>query len=152
MILQGAKMRKTLLFLFFLYVCAAPAPGTEAGQAAKGKFCIVGMGTAPDLITIRGVEIIRSADIILIGNEQDRELWSDYTRNKEIWYCPDWIRVMYGVNPQTIGDPKRRVLSEKGAAARQELAGKIRSAVGEGKIVVFLQGGDPMMYGLTLLL
>jgi precorrin-4/cobalt-precorrin-4 C11-methyltransferase len=152
MIPQGVKMRKKLQFLFFLCVCAGTALGIGADQTTKGKFYIVGMGTAPDLITIRGVEVIRSANIVLIGNEQERELWSDYTRNKEVWYCPDWIRVLYGVDPQTIGDPQRRALSEKGARARREIAEKICSAVKEGKIIAFLQGGDPMMYGLTLLL
>jgi precorrin-4/cobalt-precorrin-4 C11-methyltransferase len=142
----------TLCILCLAVFCAGTVFGLKACQAARGKFYIVGMGTAPDLITIRGVEVIRSADIILVGNEQERELWNVYTRNKEVWYCPDWIRILYGIDPLAQEDPQRRALSERGALARKELAGKIRSAVEQGKTVVFLQAGDPMMHGLTLLL
>jgi precorrin-4 methylase len=79
-------------------------------------------------------------------------MWQESIKNKEVWYCPDWIRVLYGVDPQTIKDPQRRALSEKGIKARQELADKIRSAVEKGKTVASLQSGDAMMFGLTLLL
>jgi precorrin-2 methylase len=41
------------------------------------------MGTAPDLITIRGVEVIKSADIILVGDEQERDLWKDFIKDNE---------------------------------------------------------------------
>jgi precorrin-4/cobalt-precorrin-4 C11-methyltransferase len=143
---------KTFICLCLALVCAGGAASAGIDQGGRGKFYIVGMGTAPDLITIRGADVIRSADIVLIGSEQEREMWKESIKNKEVWYCPDWIRVLYGVDPQTIKDPQRRALSEKGIKARQELADKIRSAVEKGKIVVSLQGGDPMMYGLTLLL
>jgi len=36
--------------------------------------------------------------------------------------------------------------------ARQELVDRIRAAVQSGKIVASLQGGDPMMFGLTFML
>jgi precorrin-4 methylase len=143
---------KTFICLCLALVCAGGAVRAGTDQGGRGKFYIVGMGTAPDLITIRGVEVIRSADIVLIGSEQEREMWKESIKNKEVWYCPDWIRVLYGVDPQTIKDPQRRALSEKGIKARQELADKIRSAVEKGQIVASLQSGDPMMFGLTLLL
>lgn len=147
-------MRRTFLktlFLCLLLVCGGTRFGIEAGQGNKGKFYIVGMGTAPDLITIRGVDVIRSADVILVGTEQERELWNQYTKNKDVWYCPDWIRMLYGAAPQTIKAPQRRALAEKAAKAREELAARIKSAVEAGKVVAFLQAGDPMMYGITLL-
>jgi precorrin-4 methylase len=143
---------KTFICLYLALVCAGGAVSAGTDQGGRGKFYIVGMGTAPDLITIRGAEVVRNADIVLIGSEQEGEMWKESIKNKEVWYCPDWIRVLYGVDPQTIKDPQRRALSEKGIKARQELADKIRSAVEKGKIVASLQGGDPMMYGLTLLL
>lgn len=143
---------KTFICLCLSLVCARVAVHADTSQGGRGKFYIVGMGTAPDLITIRGAEVVKSADIVLIGSEQEGKMWNESIKNKEVWYCPDWIRVLYGVDPQTIKDPQRRALSEKGIKARQELADKIRSAVEKGKIVASLQGGDPMMYGLTLLL
>lgn len=145
------KYRPILFFLCLVIVCVGISLGADAGQGAKGKFYIVGMGTAPDLVTIRGAEVIRSADIVLVGTEQEREFWKEYIQNKEVWYCPDWIRLFYGAAPQTIEQPQRRALAEKAAKAREELAARIKSAVEKGEVVVFLQGGDPMMYGITLL-
>jgi precorrin-4/cobalt-precorrin-4 C11-methyltransferase len=145
-------MCKSMFFFFCLCFCTNDVLAVDKDQATKGKFYIVGMGTAPDLITVRAVEVINSADIILVGSEQERDLWSGYIKNKEVWYCPDWIRLMYGVDLRTVKDPRQRSLSEKGATARREIADKIRSAVDNGKTVAFLQAGDPMMYGLTLLL
>jgi len=125
---------------------------TMRAEARKGKFYIVGMGTAPDLITIRGVEVIKSADIILVGDEEERDLWKDYIRDKEVWYCPNSLRVLYGIDPMTIQDPQRRARAENGIKTRQELVDKIRTAVESGRIVASLQAGDPMMYGLTFML
>jgi precorrin-4 methylase len=110
------------------------------------------MGTAPDLITIRGVEVIRSADVILVGNKEEQDLWRDYTKNKEVWYCPNSLRSMYGIDPKTIKDPQRRSRAENNMKARQELVDKIHAAVQSGRIVAFLQGGDPMMFGQTFML
>ena len=45
----------------------------RAGGAASGKFYIVGMGTAPDLITVRGLEAIKSADIILLEQPSEKD-------------------------------------------------------------------------------
>jgi hypothetical protein len=74
-------MRKNLLISFCLcaaLVLVSSALGTDAGQRTKGRFCMVGMGTAPDLITVRGVEVIKSADIVLVGSAEERELWIQY--------------------------------------------------------------------------
>ena len=148
-------MRKSALVL--LGLCAVLVLNSSSGgmtqlPKGKGKFYIVGMGTVPDLITVRGVEVIKGADIVLVGNDEDRKLWSQYIANKEVWYCPNSIRSMYGVAPKEVADPQRRAIAERGAEMRGELVSKIKAAVDAGKIVASLQSGDPMMYGLTLLL
>jgi len=136
----------TLFCLCLLLTAAAP------GSAGTGKYYIVGMGTAPDLLTIRGAEVIKRADVILVGDKSDGETWKKYIGNKEVWYCPNSLRSMYGIDPRTIADPARRALAEKNAQARKELADKIRAAVEGGRIVAHLQSADPMMFGLTFLL
>jgi len=138
-----------LICLCLALLCLSATMRAEAGN---GKFYIVGMGTAPDLITIRGVEVIKSADIILVGDEQERDLWKDYIKDKEVWYCPNSLRVLYGIDPKTIKDPQRRARAENGIKARQELVDRIRAAVESGRIVASLQAGDPMMFGLTFML
>jgi precorrin-4/cobalt-precorrin-4 C11-methyltransferase len=126
--------------------------GAGIANAGQGKFYIVGMGTAKDLITLRALEVIKSADIVLIETEQERSYWQEYIKDKEVWLRPIALRVMYGADPQTIANPKKRDLAEKGIHARKLLIDRITTAVRGGKIVTDLQGGDPMVYGLTFML
>ena len=139
---------------WLLLVLAGVSGVALAGQAqaARGKFYIVGMGTAPDLITIRATEVIRSADVVIVETEQEREAWKDRIGKKEVWFCPQSIMRWYGVDPETVKDAQQRAMVEKGINTRQALIDRIRSAVEQGKVVASLQGGDPMMYGLTLFL
>jgi precorrin-4 methylase len=124
----------------------------SAAQAASGKFYIVGMGTAPDLITVRGVEVIKNADIILLEQPSERDYWKDFIGDKEVWYCPHGARVGLGLDPKTVKDPDMRAIVERNAKFRQETADKIRKAVEAGKNVAALEGGDAMIYGTTFYL
>ncbi len=123
--------------------------GANLVLAAQGKFYIVGMGTAPDLITLRGVEAIREANIILLEQPSEKEYWKDFIGDKEVWYCPHGARVGLGLDPRDVKDPDIRAIVETNAKHRQETVDKIRTAVEAGKTVAALEGGDPMMYGTT---
>jgi precorrin-4/cobalt-precorrin-4 C11-methyltransferase len=120
--------------------------------AASGKFYIVGMGTATDLITVRGVEVIKSADIILLEQPSEKDYWKEFIGTKEVWYCPHGARVGFGLDPKKVEDPDIRAIVESNAKHRQEAVEKIRKAVEAGKKVVALEGGDPMIYGTTFYL
>jgi precorrin-4 methylase len=126
--------------------------GVNAAGAASGKFYIVGMGTAPDLITLRGVAVIKSADIILLEQPSEKDYWKDFIGDKEVIYCPHGARVGYGLDPKKIEDPDIRAIVEKNAKSRQETVDKIKQAVEAGEIVAALEGGDPMIYGTTFYL
>jgi precorrin-4/cobalt-precorrin-4 C11-methyltransferase len=143
---------RTRVCLSLVAIALGGTASAGANQAKQGKFYIVGMGTAPDLITIRAIEVIKSADIVLVENEQERDTWKDHIGNKEVWFCPYSIVRFYGTDPETVKDPQQRALVEKGIKTRQAVVDRIRSAVGQGKVVASLQSGDPMMYGLTLFL
>ncbi len=135
------------------YLCVLAVLWTASvAVAASGKFYIVGMGTAPDLITVRGMEVIRKADIILLEQPSEKEYWKDFIGDKEVIYCPHGARVGLGLDPKKVEDPDMRAIVERNAAHRQEAVGKIRKAVEEGKIVAALEGGDPMVYGTTFYL
>ena len=142
------RRSRVFFFLFIALICAGHISEGNGGQSSHGKFYIVGMGTAADLITIRGVEVIKSADILLVGGVEDQAQWSEYTKNKEVWFCPNSLRALYGVETTTI----KRARAENNMKARQELADKIHAAVQSGKTVAFLQSGDPMIFGQTFLL
>ena len=126
--------------------------GAAVAQAGQGKFYIVGMGTSKDLVTVRALEVIQSADIVLVETEGERAYWGDFIGDKEVWSRPIALRVMYGADPEKIADPKKRAKAEKGIQARKEIVDRVTAAVREGKIVADLQGGDPMVYGLTFML
>ena len=130
----------------------AVACGMQSAFAAPGKFYIVGMGTAPDLITVRGVEVIKKADLILLEEPSELDFWKSFIGDKEVFYCAHGARVGLGLDPKNVKDPDKRAIVERNARQRQEAAARIQKAVGEGKNVVALEGGDPMIYGTTFYL
>ncbi len=146
-------MRWTLgLMLLVLVVLLVALPATAATNYGTGKFCIVGMGTAPDLITVRGAQVVKDADIILLEEPSERDYWQSFIGDKEVWFCPHGSRVGFGLDPKNVKDPDMRAIIEKNAKTRQDTVDKIQQAVQAGKTVAALEGGDPMVYGTTFYL
>jgi precorrin-4 methylase len=135
-----------------LYLGAVSALAGDQVNKASGKFYIVGMGTASDLMTLRAQKVITSADILLAEEGSFEGDWSRFTQGKEVWQWPHNFRRYYGVDPKRLQDPTQRTQAEKLDKSRRDLAEKIGSAVQQGKVVACLEGGDPMMYGMTLFL
>ncbi len=119
----------TLVCLFLAVIGVGAAGLAGPNRAVQGKFYIVGMGTAPDLITIRAAEVVKSGDIVLVENEQEQDMWKDHIRNKEVWFCPQSIVRRYGIDPETVKDAQQRALVEKGIKIRQAMVDRIRSAL-----------------------
>ncbi len=120
--------------------------------AASGKFFIVGMGTVPDLMTLRAVQCVKQADIVILEGEEDKAAWKDLIEGKEIWFFGHRSQVFYGVDPQTLKSEAAKAKAIQMAKYRQDMMDKIKDAVAKGKNVASLQWGDPMMYGITLFL
>lgn len=123
-----------------------------AEPPAPGKSYIVGMGTAPDLVTVRAQKVIAKADILMAEPGAFKTYWAEYARGKQTWEAPNELRRFYGVNPVTIADPKQRARAEALDRQRRDLITRISTAVASGKVVASLQSGDPMMYGNTYFL
>lgn len=121
-------------------------------SAATGKFSIVGMGTTPDLLTIRGAECIKQADIILLEEKEDQAAWKDLIGTREVWFLGHGSKIFYGTDPNKLKVPAAREKAFHNARLRQEIIDKIKNAVEKGKQVAALQWGDPMMYGTTFYL
>jgi precorrin-4 methylase len=133
-------------------VAAGGVLAAQPAGPARGKFYIVGMGTAPDLLTVRAQKVIARADV-LVGEAGSFERdWAELAKGKEIWQWPHNFRRFYGVDPAALKDAGERALAERLVRTRRELVEKIRAAVEAGKVVACLEGGDPMMYGMTLFL
>ncbi|NLX12252.1 MAG: hypothetical protein GXY44_01180 [Phycisphaerales bacterium] len=114
-----------------------------------GMFYLVGMGTAPDLITLRAIEAVGRADIIVLHDPQGKEDWADYIGDKEVWVIERFTFLLLGVDPDTLDDPAEKALALQHEEIRRQLIEKMTRAVREGKTVAVLEGGDPMMYGVT---
>ncbi len=117
--------------------------------AGSGKFFIVGMGTVPDLLTIRGAEVIKETQVVMLEGDGDRQAWKDYIGQKEVWMVPNSARLYFGLDPEKVTDPKLKAAVMKTDKARKEIIDRISQAVRAGKTVSALQWGDPMMFGMT---
>lgn len=126
--------------------------GCGTVEKTSGKLYIVGMGTAPDLITLRAIEAVRSADVVLVHDPQGLQDWRDLIGKKEAWVFPRRNLLYLGLDPNTLKDPSEKALARQLETARHEIVGRVRSAVEQGKTVAVLEGGDPMMYGVTFYL
>jgi len=121
-------------------------------QTGQGKFVIVGMGTAADLITLRGQKVVAQADVLLAEEGAANEMWSGLAVGKLVWEWPHSLRKFYGADPAKVANETQRAEAIRLEATRRDLIAKITAAVRSGKTVACLQGGDPMMYGMTLFL
>lgn len=138
-------------FRFLLLPLLIAAGLCPAQDKPAGKFFIVGMGTAPDLITLRAQNTISRAQILLAEEGTIRSMWSKFAAGKEVWEYPHSLRKFYGAKLENL-QPKDRAEAATLEKIRRDLTGKITAAVRAGKIVANLQSGDPMMYGMTLFL
>ncbi len=134
------------------FVITALLMGCATVRKSPGKLYIVGMGTAPDLITVRGIEAVKKADIVLVHDPQGLKDWKSFVVNKEAWVFPRFNLLFFGIDPNILADPSEKALAERLARARCEIVNKIRYAVERGNTVAILEAGDPMMYGETFYL
>ncbi len=130
---------------------ATLASGVLTAQSTQpGKFFLVGMGTAPDLITLRAQKVVAQADILMAEEGAVKEMWSGLAAGKEVWEWPHNLRKFFGADPKNIKNASQRTEAEQLERLRRQLTERIAAAVQSGKTVACLQSGDPMMYGMTL--
>jgi len=99
-------------------------------NSEKGKVYLVGAGPGdPGLLTVKAVEVIQRADIILYDKLVGEEI----------------IKMLKDMNKQIIYVGKRS--GENGYVRQKEINTLLKKFVNEGKIVVRLKGGDPFVFG-----
>lgn len=141
-----------MLSLFRLLAPALLLAAAGAALAQSGRFVIVGMGAAPDLMTLRAQKTVAEADILMAEEGVVQAVWPHLAKGKEVWEYPHALRKFYGANPETLKNPAQRAEAIQLDKTRKDLAARIAAAVRSGKTVANLQGGDPMIYGMTLFL
>jgi uroporphyrinogen III methyltransferase/synthase len=94
----------------------------------KGFVYLVGAGPGrADLITVRGAEVLRSADCVIYDRLVNPALLKLATKNAEV-----------------IAVPKR---TGAGSVTQEEINNLLVEKASEGKTVVRLKGGDPCIFG-----
>ncbi|MGC1342872.1 MAG: SAM-dependent methyltransferase, partial [Candidatus Binataceae bacterium] len=102
---------------------------SERGSARGGKVYLVGAGPgAPDLITIRGAQCLRRADVILYDNLVNPEL---------LELAPAGAELIYAGKKSGGGE----------IVEQAEINRMLVERARKGHRVVRLKGGDPFIFG-----
>ncbi len=132
-------------------VLVALACGTVRGDVVAAndratKFYLVGVGPGdPDLITLRAVRVIKGADLVFCSKRLMEKVAS-HLEGKEVVHGFSMLFWYYGTNPSELEGKERRKCEET-TRKRNEFIAKVRQAIGKGKTVALLSGGDPLIYG-----
>jgi len=118
---------------------------TENKTPPQGRLYLVGTGCGDfDNITLRAVKVIVDADLIIAPHDGGERL-SPLLKDKEV---RGGSLSVFGDNGMTrSGNNGKPIPKEELARKKEELRALIRDAVGEGKNVAILDGGDPGIFG-----
>ncbi|GAB4312436.1 MAG: uroporphyrinogen-III C-methyltransferase [Candidatus Sumerlaeia bacterium] len=100
--------------------------------SGRPKVYIVGAGPgAPDLLTVRAMQLLQQADVVLYDSLVPESLVEAYSSSRGQW-----------INVRTLGPRQTQCADHRQEAINAEM---IRHA-GLGRIVVRLKGGDPFIF------
>lgn len=117
----------SLIFIFLVEGWAA---------SSKSKFYIIGIGSGdPDLITMRAIHYIAKADVFVCG-EDIKKRFAGYIGNRPVLFDP--VKISHLFHSGEHDEFKKN---------RKKHAQMIKDALNAGKIVAYLDWGDPSVYG-----
>ncbi|WP_319408300.1 SAM-dependent methyltransferase [uncultured Desulfosarcina sp.] len=148
--LSGVDQRRSIVYVGRTLERAQfrrPAPSTSAGS---GKFYLVGVGPGdPDLITLRGLKVIESADLIF-AHQRLKDKFQDILAGKNVLTGYHRLFPFHGKKCTDVTETessRERMSCEEYHQKQAEFAALVRTAVAEGKTVAVLDSGDPLVYG-----
>ncbi len=147
---SGINGRRSIVYVGKALGWAAFKPASASKQSGKGKFYLVGVGPGdPDLITLRGLAVIKSADLVF-AHQRLKEKFKDALSGKKVVTGYHRLFPFYGkpcakVQPNT--QNRERMSCEEYHKKQEEFAAMVRAAVAQGKTVAMLDSGDPLVYG-----
>jgi precorrin-4 methylase len=142
--MRSGKIFTTALILtmvFFVTACG------KTQMPSDTKLFLVGMGPGDaDLITIRALDVISGADVIVCF-EKSQKRYEPVISKKKVITAPHGFWHNYGRKIEHISDPKEAQNEKEIAPKRDEFIKEIRSLTSSGKTVAVLDSGDPLVYG-----
>ena len=150
-----------ICFATSIIVCMFAISARQASAETKEetKFFVVGVGPGdPDLITLRGLETIKKADVIVCTRTPQtskhrlgtyfafEEKFAPYIEDKTLVHT-DWFLGRYYGKPSSDFEGDERRKYEEITANRNKVVAELRQALEAGKVVVVLSKGDPLIYG-----
>ncbi|GAB6147210.1 SAM-dependent methyltransferase [Desulfocicer niacini] len=149
---SGIDERRSIVYVGKALGRATFKPVPPSNQTGKGKFYLVGVGPGDaDLITLRGLKVIKSADLIF-AHQRLRDKFKDALSGKKVITGYHRLFPFYGQPcPKTPPDAQKqkreRMSCEEYHKKQETFAAMVREAVAQGKTVAMLDSGDPLVYG-----
>ncbi|MDY6822880.1 MAG: SAM-dependent methyltransferase [Thermodesulfobacteriota bacterium] len=139
------KFRSILVILSAALLLVFAVCPVQAGD--KGEFYLVSIGVGdPDLITVRAINTIKKADII-ICRENTRQDFAEYLEGKTFWKGAFREWRTYGDDCSRLTDKAEQAECRNDKKVRDALVKKIRAAIADGKTIAVLGYGDLLIYG-----
>ena len=155
-----ARFPTTMVVLAFVASIFVGVNGNAFAETKKTcTFFVVGVGPGdPDLITLRGLKVIETADVIVCTRTPEtskhrlgsyfafEEKFAPYMKGKELVHTDWFLGRYYGAESSELEEEERRKCDEI-TAKRNEVIASLRQALKAGKTVAVLSKGDPLIYG-----
>ncbi|MDY6844542.1 MAG: SAM-dependent methyltransferase [Thermodesulfobacteriota bacterium] len=136
----------SFIILFLLMACQHLSTKDASVESNRGGIYLVGMGPGdPDLTTLRAIEVIKQADLIICSPTM-RERFSRELKGKKVFETSGWFWRFYGKDCSELKG-KERSRCEEITGKRNEVIARVRQEVKEGKRLAILDRGDPLIYG-----
>ncbi len=136
-----------VLFLVFFSACGY----TNASEGEKGRLYVVGMGPAgPDLTAPRALSIVREADVYLTspGLPDRFDRFSEHIDPEKVAFDP-WEPFM-GSHARQLKETDYEAWQAHTEKHRKKIQDFVMEQIDNGKTVVMMDGGDPIMYAPSL--
>ncbi|MFO8055841.1 MAG: SAM-dependent methyltransferase [bacterium] len=127
---------------------AAISPSLLIAGTDKGELYLAGMGPGdPELATVRAMKVLEEADVV-ICNTGVKKRFSSYLQQKHLIMPEEGVQVWQGYGKKEADFKGKELEMWKAAKAeRTRIINRTEHALKQGKIVAFLAGGDPFIYG-----